>query len=93
MPHHLPHLHYPEKEPLVKKLFRQLDVNGYEEDRRIRSTFGAFVTILMFVLIIMAIYITMTVMQMTKIKTMSYSNNSKEIQIWKKMMKNFYHQK
>ena len=50
MPHHLPHLHYPEKEPLVKKLFRQLDVNGYEEDRRIRSTFGAFVTILMFVL-------------------------------------------
>ena len=36
MPHHLPHLHYPEKEPLVKKLFRQLDVNGYEEDRRKR---------------------------------------------------------
>ena len=50
MPHYMPHLHYPEKEPLVIKLYRKLDLNGYEEDRKIRSTVGATITILIFVL-------------------------------------------
>ena len=33
MPHYMPHLHYPEKEPLVIKLYRKLDLNGYEDDK------------------------------------------------------------
>ena len=52
MPHYLPHLHYPENENCLIKQFRQLDLNGYEDSRKIRSLFGALTSVAIVVLML-----------------------------------------